>query len=65
MPAWSSSQPARREATPEAEDVPAPGFDLYRFSDGHVVYLKGEGPTPARFLLGRSGKALEAIADPV
>lgn len=25
------------------------------FSDGHVVNLKGQGPTPARFLLGTNG----------
>jgi class 3 adenylate cyclase len=35
--------------------------DAYRFSDSHVVYLKGKGPTPARFLLGRSGKALDDL----
>ena len=38
--------------------------DRYRFSDSHVVFLKGKGPTPARFLLGRSGKALGAMFDP-
>ena len=27
----------------------------YRFSDGHIVNLKGKGPTAARFLLGRDG----------
>jgi adenylate cyclase len=35
--------------------------EQYRFSDSHVVFLKGKGPTPARFLLGRSGKALESL----
>ena len=35
--------------------------DRYRFSDSHVVYLKGKGPTPARFLIGRSGKALDQL----
>jgi class 3 adenylate cyclase len=35
--------------------------DRYRFSDSHVVYLKGKGPTPGRFLLGRSGKALDVL----
>jgi hypothetical protein len=29
--------------------------DGYRFSDGHIVNLKGKGPTAARFLLGRDG----------
>jgi adenylate cyclase len=29
--------------------------DRYRFSEVHVVNLKGKGPTPARFLLGRNG----------
>jgi class 3 adenylate cyclase len=29
--------------------------DRYRFTDGHVVNLKGKGPTPARFLIGRDG----------
>jgi class 3 adenylate cyclase len=29
--------------------------DRYRFTDGHVVNLKGKGPTPARFLIGRNG----------
>ncbi len=29
----------------------------YRFSEVHVVNLKGKGPTPARFLLGRNGPA--------
>lgn len=29
--------------------------DRYRFSDVHIVNLKGMGPTPARFLLGRNG----------
>jgi class 3 adenylate cyclase len=28
-----------------------------RFSDVHVVNLKGEGPTAARFLLGENGTA--------
>jgi class 3 adenylate cyclase len=31
--------------------------DRYRFSDVHIVNLKGKGPTPARFLLGRNGSA--------
>ncbi len=35
--------------------------DRYRFSDSHVVFLKGKGPTPARFLIGRSGKALDDL----
>jgi class 3 adenylate cyclase len=35
--------------------------DRYRFSDSHVVFLKGKGPTPARFLLGRSGRALGSL----
>jgi len=29
--------------------------DRYRFSDGHVIDLKGVGPTPARFLIERNG----------
>jgi class 3 adenylate cyclase len=29
--------------------------DRYRFSDVHIVNLKGKGPTAARFLLGRNG----------
>ena len=29
----------------------------YRFSDVHVVNLKGKGPTTARFLLGKNGSA--------
>ena len=29
--------------------------DRYRFSDGHVIDLKGMGPTPARFLIDRNG----------
>ena len=29
--------------------------DRYRFSDGHVIDLKGVGPTPARFLIDRNG----------
>jgi class 3 adenylate cyclase len=29
--------------------------DRFRFSEVHVVNLKGKGPTPARFLLGRNG----------
>jgi class 3 adenylate cyclase len=29
----------------------------YRFSDAHVVDLKGMGPTPARFLIERNGSA--------
>ncbi len=37
--------------------------EQYRFSDSHVVFLKGKGPTPARFLLGRSGKALESLIE--
>jgi adenylate cyclase len=37
--------------------------EQYRFSDSHVVFLKGKGPTPARFLLGRSGKALESLME--
>jgi class 3 adenylate cyclase len=35
--------------------------DRYRFSDSHLVFLKGKGPTPARFLIGRSAKALDAL----
>jgi class 3 adenylate cyclase len=31
--------------------------DRYLFSDVHIVNLKGKGPTPARFLLGRNGSA--------
>jgi class 3 adenylate cyclase len=31
--------------------------DRYRFSDVHVVNLKGKGPTAARFLLGKNGTA--------
>jgi class 3 adenylate cyclase len=31
--------------------------DRYRFSEVHIVNLKGKGPTPARFLLGKSGSA--------
>jgi class 3 adenylate cyclase len=30
---------------------------LFRFSEPHIVNLKGKGPTPARFLLGRNGSA--------
>ncbi|HEX6399857.1 MAG TPA: adenylate/guanylate cyclase domain-containing protein [Actinomycetota bacterium] len=30
--------------------------ERYRFSDVHIVNLKGMGPTPARFLLGRNGR---------
>jgi class 3 adenylate cyclase len=29
--------------------------DRFRFSEVHIVNLKGKGPTPARFLLGRNG----------
>jgi class 3 adenylate cyclase len=29
--------------------------DQYRFSEVHIVNLKGKGPTPARFLIGRNG----------
>jgi class 3 adenylate cyclase len=29
--------------------------DRYRFSDVHIVNLKGKGPTAARFLLGKNG----------
>jgi adenylate cyclase len=29
--------------------------DRYRFSEVHIVNLKGKGPTPARFLIGRNG----------
>jgi class 3 adenylate cyclase len=29
--------------------------DRYEFSEVHVVNLKGKGPTPARFLIGRNG----------
>jgi class 3 adenylate cyclase len=29
--------------------------DRYEFSDVHIVNLKGKGPTPARFLIGRNG----------
>jgi class 3 adenylate cyclase len=31
--------------------------ERFRFSDVHIVNLKGKGPTPARFLLGRNGTA--------
>jgi class 3 adenylate cyclase len=31
--------------------------DRYRFSDVHIVNLKGKGPTATRFLLGRNGSA--------
>ena len=31
--------------------------DRYRFSDVHVVNLKGKGPTAAWFLLGKNGSA--------
>ena len=31
--------------------------DRYRFSEVHVVNLKGKGPTAARFLLGKNGAA--------
>ncbi|MGH2640655.1 MAG: adenylate/guanylate cyclase domain-containing protein [Actinomycetota bacterium] len=31
--------------------------DRFRFSDVHIVNLKGKGPTPARFLIGRNGTA--------
>jgi adenylate cyclase len=31
--------------------------DRYRFSDVHIVNLKGKGPTAARFLLGKNGTA--------
>ena len=31
--------------------------DRYRFSEVHVVNLKGKGPTAARFLLGKNGSA--------
>jgi class 3 adenylate cyclase len=31
--------------------------DRYRFSEVHVVNLKGKGPTAARFLIGRNGSA--------
>jgi adenylate cyclase len=27
----------------------------FRFSEAHIVNLKGKGPTPARFLIGRNG----------
>jgi len=29
--------------------------DRFRFSEVHIVNLKGKGPTPARFLIGRNG----------
>jgi class 3 adenylate cyclase len=29
--------------------------DRFRFSEVHIVNLKGKGPTPARFLLGPNG----------
>ena len=29
--------------------------DRFRFSEAHIVNLKGKGPTPARFLIGRNG----------
>ena len=29
--------------------------DRFRFSEVHVVNLKGKGPTAARFLLGKNG----------
>ena len=29
--------------------------ERYRFSEAHIVNLKGKGPTPARFLIGRNG----------
>jgi class 3 adenylate cyclase len=31
--------------------------DRYRFSEVHIVNLKGKGPTAARFLLGKNGPA--------
>jgi class 3 adenylate cyclase len=31
--------------------------ERFRFSEVHIVNLKGKGPTPARFLLGRNGTA--------
>lgn len=31
--------------------------DRYRFSEVHIVNLKGKGPTAARFLLGKNGSA--------
>jgi class 3 adenylate cyclase len=31
--------------------------DRYRFSEVHVVNLKGKGPTAARLLLGKNGSA--------
>jgi class 3 adenylate cyclase len=31
--------------------------ERFQFSDVHIVNLKGKGPTPARFLLGRNGTA--------
>lgn len=29
--------------------------DRFRFSEVHIVNLKGKGPTPARFVLGPNG----------
>jgi class 3 adenylate cyclase len=29
--------------------------EQFRFSEAHIVNLKGKGPTPARFLIGRNG----------
>jgi class 3 adenylate cyclase len=29
--------------------------ERFRFSEAHIVNLKGKGPTPARFLIGRNG----------
>jgi class 3 adenylate cyclase len=48
--------------------VSAPTYDAlkdtgrYRFSDGHVVSVKGKGPTPARFLLGRDAYVLDEVS---
>jgi class 3 adenylate cyclase len=52
---------ARMEANgiPDEIQVSEPVFqglrDTFVFSDVHIVNLKGKGPTPARFLLGRNG----------
>ena len=29
--------------------------ERFQFSEAHIVNLKGKGPTPARFLIGRNG----------
>jgi class 3 adenylate cyclase len=54
---------ARMEANgvPDEIQVSEPVYrglrDTFVFSDVHIVNLKGKGPTPARFLLGRNGTA--------